>query len=154
MKKIIYTRSDGGLSVVHPAENARLDNETDAEFISRIVEKDVPPGALDVQIVDATSIPTDRTFRNAWKAGVGKVEHNLPKCLTLAQDAIRVARAPKLAALDVEFMRAVEIGDAAKQAQIAAQKQRLRDATADARLTNAQTPEALKAAMAAVIAGL
>lgn len=100
------------------------------------------------------TIPADETFRGAWVLRDGAIAHDMPKALVIAQDAIRATRAPKLAALDVDFMRAVEAGDSAKQAQVAAQKQRLRDATADARLTGAQTPEALKAAMQAVIDGL
>jgi hypothetical protein len=53
---------------------------------------------------------------------------------------IRAERAPKLEALDVEFMRAVEAGDAEKQAEIAAKKQALRDATDNPAITAATTP--------------
>ena len=112
---------------------------------------ELPPSATSVRLMDDHEIPADRTFRNAWKADFSI---DMLKALSIAQAVVRDARAPKLAALDAEFMRAVEAGDQAKQAQIAAQKQRLRDATADTRLTNAQTPDALKAAMQAVIAGL
>jgi hypothetical protein len=51
-----------------------------------------------------------------------------------------------LAALDVEFQRALEAGDAGKQAEIVAKKQALRDATAHTSIVDASTVEELKAA--------
>jgi hypothetical protein len=71
---------------------------------------------------------------------------NMDKAREIKKDMIRVERAPKLAALDVEFMRAVETGDADAQTTIAAKKQALRDATEDPVILNATTPEALKEA--------
>jgi hypothetical protein len=54
---------------------------------------------------------------------------NIDKAKAITLDRLRAERAPKLAALDVAFMRAVEQGDTAAQASIAAQKQALRDVT-------------------------
>jgi len=54
---------------------------------------------------------------------------NIDKAKAIKLDQLRAERAPKLAALDVAFMRAVEQGDTAAQASIAAQKQALRDVT-------------------------
>jgi hypothetical protein len=54
---------------------------------------------------------------------------NIDKAKAIKLDALRAERAPKLAALDVAFMRAVEQGDTAAQASIAAEKQALRDVT-------------------------
>jgi hypothetical protein len=71
---------------------------------------------------------------------------NMDKAREIKKDMIRAERAPKLAALDVEFMRAVETGDADAQTTIAAKKQALRDATEDPVILNATTPEALKEA--------
>lgn len=154
MKKIIYMRPDGGLSVVHPIRNTHGETlKTDEEIEQRAWNK-LPTDAINPQWVDESVIPTDRTFRNAWKAVSGTVVHDMPKALSIAQDKVREARAPKLAALDVEFMRAVETGDTAKQAQVAAQKQRLRDATSDPRLSQAPNANVLKAAMQAVISEL
>jgi len=70
---------------------------------------------------------------------------DMTKAREIKKDMIRAGRAPKLEALDVEFMRAVEAGDTVKQAEISAKKQALRDATSDARIEEATTPEALKA---------
>jgi hypothetical protein len=54
---------------------------------------------------------------------------NIDKAKAIKLDQLRAERAPKLAALDLAFMRAVEQGDTAKQASIAAQKQALREVT-------------------------
>lgn len=54
---------------------------------------------------------------------------NIDKAKAIKLDAIRAERAPKLAALDLAFMRAVEQGDTAAQAWIASEKQALRDVT-------------------------
>jgi len=182
MKKIIYTRADGGMSVMGPCEGARLalgvtlpdgqvitDSvprpidtflrrwpvegatadwaETESAFIARIIDKDVPKDATDVQIVGGNDIPADRVFRNAWKSELGGVGVDMPKALEIHRNKLRELRAPKLAALDVEYMRALEQSDGAKMATIAAKKQALRDVTADPALIAAQTPEELKAAI-------
>ena len=54
---------------------------------------------------------------------------NIDKAKAIKLDQLRAERAPKLAALDLAFMRAVERGDTAEQASIAAQKQALRNVT-------------------------
>lgn len=77
---------------------------------------------------------------------------NMQKALEIKKQMIRTEREPLLARLDVEMMRALESGDAVKQAEITAKKQALRDATADPALINAATPEELKLAVPAAFA--
>jgi len=69
---------------------------------------------------------------------------NMPKARDIWRDKIRAARAPRLAELDAQFLRAVEAGDTVRQAEIVAAKQALRDAPADPRIDAAQTPDALQ----------
>lgn len=78
---------------------------------------------------------------------------NMQKAVEIKKDMIRAERQPLLAALDIEMMRAIEAGDTAKQAEITAKKQALRDATTDPVVLNATTPEELKAATPAALAG-
>lgn len=54
---------------------------------------------------------------------------NIDKAKAIKLDQFRAERAPKLAALDVAFVRALEQGDTAAQSRIAAEKQALRDVT-------------------------
>ena len=74
---------------------------------------------------------------------------NMQKALEIKKQMIRTERESMLARLDVEMMRALESGDAVKQAEIAAKKQALRDATVDPAVINAVTPEELKLAVPA-----
>ena len=69
---------------------------------------------------------------------------DMTKAKEIWRDKIRADRAPKLKQLDVDFMRAVEADDATEKAAIATKKQALRDATNDARIDAATTPDELK----------
>jgi hypothetical protein len=57
-KRIIYPNDEGGVSIVVPAPDCELSLE-------QIAGKDVPAGKP-YQIVDASEVPDDRTYRNAW----------------------------------------------------------------------------------------
>ena len=59
MKRIIYQNNNGDVSIVIPSPNW---NGT----IEELAAKDVPANTP-FQIVDASEIPSDRTFRNAWE---------------------------------------------------------------------------------------
>ena len=68
----------------------------------------------------------------------------MTKAKELFKDNVRIARTPKLAALDVEFQKALETsGDTAT---IVSKKQALRDAPAASAITNASNITQLKAA--------
>ena len=127
MRKIIFTRFDGGISVVHPVRNTLGETlTTDAEIEQRAWDK-LPDDAINPQYVDESVIPTDRTFRNAWTVEAGNVVVNIDKAKALTKDRLRAERKPLLEAQDVEFQRAQETG--ADTAVITKEKQRLRDIT-------------------------
>lgn len=93
---------------------------------------------------DASAFPAaDRYFRDAWTFGDGAIEIDMVKALALHKDKLRAERAPLLDALDVDSMRAAEAGE--DRSAIVAEKQKLRDVTADPRLAAASTPDELKA---------
>jgi hypothetical protein len=69
---------------------------------------------------------------------------NMTKAREIKKQMIREERAPMLAALDIEFMKAVEAGNSELQAEIAAKKQALRDATNDPAIQLAESPEELR----------
>lgn len=58
-KRIIYPTPDGGVAVIVPASDCGL-------TIEEIAAKDVPAG-VEYKIIDTGTIPTDRTFRDAWE---------------------------------------------------------------------------------------
>ena len=67
----------------------------------------------------------------------------MAKAREIHKDKIRLARAPKLAELDVEFQKALETG--ASTTDIVTKKQALRDAPADSSIASASDADALKA---------
>tara|TARA_R100001510_G_scaffold3159_2_gene2471 strand:- start:907 stop:1167 length:261 start_codon:yes stop_codon:yes gene_type:complete len=67
---------------------------------------------------------------------------DMTKAKEIHKDNIRIAREPLLAALDIEFQRALEAG--ASTTDIVARKQALRDAPADSAITAASDTDALK----------
>jgi len=56
-KRIVYKNDDGSVSIIVPADCGLT--------VEEIAAKDVPSGK-DYHIVNASDIPSDRTFRNAW----------------------------------------------------------------------------------------
>jgi hypothetical protein len=58
-QRIIYPTDEGNVAIIIPAAECGL-------TIEEIAAKDVPAGKP-FKIVDASDIPTDRTFRNAWE---------------------------------------------------------------------------------------
>ena len=67
---------------------------------------------------------------------------DMAKAKEIHKRNIRNARVSKLAALDIEFQRALEVGGATTS--IVAQKQALRDAPASVGITSATTVDELK----------
>jgi len=114
MPFIINPQPNGQLAVIIPTGDV-------ADCI-----KDVPEG-VPYKIVESLDIDND--YFNGFIYEDGEAVADIAKCKSIHLDKFRAARAPKLSALDVDFMRAVEQGDAAKQAEIAVQKQELRDVT-------------------------
>jgi len=74
---------------------------------------------------------------------------NPDKAKAIWKDKWRVARKPLLASLDIEFMKAVELADTEKQAEIASKKQALRNVTQTEIVGN--TPEEIKAVWPSVL---
>jgi hypothetical protein len=97
----------------------------------------------DVRDAASLTVPADRVFRGAWQFNGAAVEIDMTKARDIHRDNLRAERAPRLAKLDVDYMKAME--QAGDTAAIAAEKQALRDVTDDARIADAATPDALKA---------
>ena len=76
---------------------------------------------------------------------------DMTKAKDIAKNNLRTERTSILASLDVQFMRAVESGNTELQTAIAAQKQALRDITANESIVNAEDADTLKASMNTLI---
>ena len=130
MSKIIYTNSEGTVSIIIPVGDVKN------------AVKDVPSG-LSYEIVDDSVIPTDRSFRNAWKQNGKTIEIDMTKAKEIHKTNIRLARKEKLAELDIEFQKALETSSSTTD--IVSKKQALRDAPADSAIESADTEAKLKA---------
>jgi hypothetical protein len=60
MNRIIYKTDEGGVAVIIPTPEA-----LEQHGIQAIAIKDVPAGKP-FKIIDASEVPTDRTYRDAW----------------------------------------------------------------------------------------
>lgn len=132
-QRIIYPTPDGGVAIVVPSGELPID---------QVLAKDVPVG-ITGEIVESTDVPSDRSFRNAWKKSGRNIIHDMPKARDIHRNRIRAAREPLLAALDVALLREQEKPQPVT-GPIIAQKQALRDAPANPAIDAAPTPADLK----------
>mgnify|MGYP001312483706 FL=1 len=79
------------------------------------------------------------------------IKTDITKAKEIHKTNIRVAREPKLAALDVEFQRALE--ESSDTTSIVSKKKALRDAPADSAIESATTEAELKAQWNTTILG-
>lgn len=137
MRKIIYTAADGTTHVVTPNPRDALfagfsDEQIEQAVMDGLMRDRADPssfafGGSEPMWIEETLVPTDRSFRDAWKIDGGKIDHDMGKAREITKNRLRAERAPLLAKLDVQFMRALEA--ASDTAAITAEKQRLRDVT-------------------------
>lgn len=136
--KILLKNPDGSVGILTPILDCGL-------TLDEIIAKDVPKG-IAYEIVDDSSIPADREFRNAWKHDLTV---DISKAQEITKNKLRAERAPLLNDLDI-----MQLKEVAKQAtmpepdhtrliEIESQKQILRDCTKKVDLC--KTVEELKA---------
>lgn len=115
---ITYPTADG-LAVVHPTGDIPIED---------VIARDVPEG-VPATIMNSEDLP-DLYFREAWKFHPSKgADVDIEKAKEVQRNHWRKLREPKLAALDIEVMKAVERGDAKKRTAVADKKDALRDVT-------------------------
>ena len=153
MKKIAYTRADGGVSIVYPVAKEQIEKVlgplTEEQYEAHVRERSIPSDALNVHDFNDESFLADREFRDAWVSDGKTISHDLEKARDIQLKRIRLAREPKLEALDKEFMLAVEKGDDSKRNEAAAAKQALRDITEPLKALVPTSIEDIKAAFPA-----
>jgi len=134
MSFIIYPQQDNKLAVIIPTGDVH-------DCI-----KDVPEGAP-YAIVDSLE-NIDNDYFNGFVYADGEAVANIATCKSIHLDKFRAARAPKLASLDVQYMKAIEVKDSVKASQIAIAKQELRDVT---KITLPDTLPELKSTWPAIL---
>tara|TARA_R100001015_G_C4569043_1_gene127413 strand:+ start:386 stop:835 length:450 start_codon:yes stop_codon:yes gene_type:complete len=136
MSKILYTNAEGTLCVVTPIN----ENKTIEEIAAKVV-----PDGISYEIIEDSAVPTDRSFRDAWKQNSKTIETDMTKAREVHKQKIRFARELLFADLDVEFQKALETDDASKKTEVINKKQALRDAPADSGIAAASNETELKA---------
>ena len=144
-KVILYTRSDGGVSIIIPTAQTFAKFETEDEAIAYVREKDVPDGATKIRVIERTALPEKRTFRDAWVDDTDKAVTDRTKASAIHMDRIRESRNAELAKEDINFQRAIEADDASAKTAVATKKQTLRDLPATFDLSGASTDDELDA---------
>lgn len=149
MRAYALPRPDGGVTVLSLVDdpNVTIHGEIDKLLEAHPEMYGTPdpedPETLLVSYYPLESLPPNRDFRDAWAvANDGHVMVDMPKAQEIHKNRWRQVRSVKLAALDVEYMRALEAGDQKKVADIAAKKQALRDVT-KTDLSKIESPEML-----------
>jgi hypothetical protein len=94
-KRIIFTTAEGTTSIIVPAPGCTIKQAISA----------VPLG-LHYEIVDVPTIPSDRTFRNAWFHDTTpepqKIGIHIDKAKGIAHERRRAKRAAEFAPLDIQ----------------------------------------------------
>jgi hypothetical protein len=139
MKRIVFDNPETGIaSVIIPAPGVDINEEH-----ARLTARGVLP--VDAEIVDTADVPTDRTFRNAWKhdktTAPQKVMVDMPMAKEVAHARRRTKRAEEFAPLDVQATIPAE----ATAAETKRQAVRDRHAQIQTDIDAASTPDELKA---------
>lgn len=119
MSKVIVFENGGGVTVLHPAAEEDLPPVAAGQALSWVARKDVPQGVT-FWFVDLSSIPEDRTFRQAWEldqAALGDPDgHGDPEGIEKEYQAYVAAvekeLADRMAAIEEERARAKADGEA------------------------------------------
>jgi hypothetical protein len=115
---VIFRQVNNKVGLLSPVLNTGL-------TIEEIASKDVP-SSCEYQIVNKSDLPTDSTFFNSWIYSL-PISIDVTSAHEIQKNKWRNSREPILKRLDVEFMRALELGQSTTE--ISAKKQTLREVT-------------------------
>jgi len=129
MKKcLLYEDVHGECRIIVPSSEFKQSWETTENAVGRLCEMALPEVA-DVLVCDIEKIPTDLTFRRAWKKGDCKdpVKIDLEIAKTIHRDRLRHSCAVKIEELDVQLEVAIENDNLPEQVALKKTKKILRN---------------------------
>ena len=114
--KVITYKTDEGVAIIYPAYQPEMTPQQQHEFLLMVQNKDVP------KLPDGSTTPSwiiegDQTLqlkwvRNGWKINDnGEIYFDRDKAIEIKKEQFRNLRKPFFEKLDVQFMRALEVGD-------------------------------------------
>lgn len=135
--KVVYTTSEGYIAILTPSQEL-----IDSDDFEELLTKDIPEGVTTYTVEDS-ELPTQTTFRDAWKIKGKKkitIELDLDKAKELTHQVRRQARALELKQYDIE----ATVPSLSEQAE--ADRQVIRDkyATIQDNIDNAEDVESLE----------
>jgi hypothetical protein len=106
MKRLVYKRPDGSVSIVIPVAKP-VEGESESEYLGRIKARAeaCDPNLAALEFVGAMApetLPTERKFRNAWEFAGGAVRINAEKKTAQLWQEVRAERDRKLAQSDIK----------------------------------------------------
>ncbi len=120
MSKCFTYKFGDGVAVTYPAPGVSIEDA--------MQHPDIPKG-VSLAVMETKDLP-DRYFRAAWEFdGPKGVNVNIEKAKEVQRNVWRKLREPKLAALDIEFMQALEDASPTRRNAIKEKKNALRDVT-------------------------
>lgn len=112
--------------ILHPQQNNKLAITVPCGDVNIAIKKSIPANTPHTIVDSLSGIHNEFFDAYEYHATEGAVV-NMSKANDIKRNQFRAARKPLLEKLDVEYMKATEAGDTAKQKTITAQKQALRD---------------------------
>lgn len=98
---------------------------------------------LECFVVDSSTLPNNRYFRNAWCINNGQVSINMDMARAIHLEKLRILRNEKLNLLDKLYMIALENNNESEKNNIALLKQQLRDMPATLNLATINNADEL-----------
>jgi len=103
---IVYSRQDGGVSVVSPSPRYMAEliasGLSEEQALKVVMQKDVPADALGATILDAATLPTE-AFRHAWRLSGARVSVDVD-----AARQIHRSKLERIAARDANTLLSAE----------------------------------------------
>jgi hypothetical protein len=125
-KIIVYVRPSGEVSVVHPAPNSRRGDGSEEDWLARMLRRAIPEGT-DGHLVEATTLPPSRRWRNAWRFQAGQLVVDLEAARTIRQRELLSRREGLLTQLRQAIETAEDDGDTARIVRLRLRRRLLRD---------------------------
>lgn len=140
--KIVYTRPDGGVNVVHPASKSEIESRhgamSDSEFEAFIISRAVPEDGSNVRVISDSDIPSSREYRDAWvdESSESYIDISCGKAKDIALSELRARRDAELVKTDAEYVASLSKGE--DVSSIVSRKDALRAATDDLKAISAE----------------
>ncbi len=134
MKLIIYKNDDGNLTMLAPAYKEYMNEQERNDYVIYVKNKDIPKlidgSPRPCWIVEKEFLSDVKFLRNSWTLDDnGQLIFRRQIAEELKKNQFRFLRQNLLEKLDVEFMKALEVGNLSAIETIVIKKQILRDIT-------------------------